>query len=126
MSEIRISSEAIQRLKAVVGSAGCVETAADMAAYLRDERKLFHGRSPLVLKPASTDEVSKAVAICAGAGIGIVLASYLLSPRMDGPLEAFLSNLVLAAAYAGLVATVLGISPSRVRLMLAALRATES
>lgn len=62
----------------------------------------------------------------AAAGIGIVLASYLLAPRMGGPVEAFLLNLVLAAAYAGLLATVVRISPSRVRLMLATLRATES
>ena len=72
MSETGISSETIQRLKSAVGSAGCVDSAADMAAYLRDERRLFQGRSPLVLKPASTDEVSKLVAICAAAGIGIV------------------------------------------------------
>jgi FAD/FMN-containing dehydrogenase len=72
MSKAQVSSETIQRLKSVVGSAGCVESAADMAAYLRDERKLFQGRSPLVLKPASTDEVSRVVAICAGAGVGVV------------------------------------------------------
>ena len=34
---------------------------ADIAPYLTEERDLFHGRSPLVLRPGSTAEVS---AIC--------------------------------------------------------------
>jgi O-antigen/teichoic acid export membrane protein len=63
--------------------------------------------------------------VAAGAGVGAVLASYLLAPRTSGPLEGFLLNLLLAGAYAGLLATVVGISPSRVRLVVATLRATD-
>jgi FAD/FMN-containing dehydrogenase len=43
-----------------------------MAGYLVDERKLFSGKASAVLRPGSTEEVAKIVAICAEAGIGIV------------------------------------------------------
>jgi FAD/FMN-containing dehydrogenase len=39
----------------------CGNDAADIAPYVTEERDLFHGRSPLVLRPGSTAEVS---AIC--------------------------------------------------------------
>jgi O-antigen/teichoic acid export membrane protein len=64
--------------------------------------------------------------MAAAAGIGTVLASYLLASRVDGLVKTFLLNLVLATAYAGLLARVVGLSLSRVRLMLSTLRVTES
>src|ERR1700688_4730439 len=45
----------------VCGDKYAVTDAADIAPYLTEERNLFHGRSPLVLRPASTAEVT---AIC--------------------------------------------------------------
>jgi len=60
-----------QALKAAVGDKGWYETEADMAPYLAEERNYYHGESPLVLRPANTDEVSKIVAICAEHGVTI-------------------------------------------------------
>src|SRR5436853_5629859 len=56
-----LSPELIARFKAIVGDKYAVTEAADIAAYVTEERNLFHGYSPLVLRPGSTAEVS---AIC--------------------------------------------------------------
>ena len=56
-----LPSDLIQKFRAIVGEKYAVTDAADIAPYLTEERNLFHGRSPLVLRPGSTAEV---VAIC--------------------------------------------------------------
>jgi D-lactate dehydrogenase (cytochrome) len=56
-----LSSELIARFKNIVGEKYAVTDAADIAPYLTEERNLFHGHSPLILRPGSTAEVS---AIC--------------------------------------------------------------
>src|SRR5260221_14274209 len=56
-----LSPELIARFRNIVGDKYAVTDAADIAPYLTEERDLFHGRSPLVLRPGSTAEVS---AIC--------------------------------------------------------------
>ena len=56
-----LSPELIARFRAIVGDKYAVTEAADLAPYLTEERNLYHGRSPLVLRPGSTAEVS---AIC--------------------------------------------------------------
>src|ERR1700759_5437554 len=56
-----LSPELVARFRAIVGAKYAVPDAADIAPYVTEERDLFHGRSPLVLRPGSTAEVS---AIC--------------------------------------------------------------
>jgi len=56
-----LSPELIARFREIVGDKYAVTEAADIAPYLTEERNLYHGRSPLVLRPGSTAEVS---AIC--------------------------------------------------------------
>src|SRR4051794_17135310 len=56
-----LSSELVARFRAIVGDKYAVTDAADIAPYVTEERDLFRGRSPLVLRPGSTAEVS---AIC--------------------------------------------------------------
>ena len=53
--------ELIARFKRIVGEKYAVTDAAEVAPYVTEERDLFKGRSPLVLRPGSTAEVS---AIC--------------------------------------------------------------
>src|SRR6476620_2947085 len=53
--------ELIAKFRAVVGDKYAVTDAADIAPYVTEERDLFRGRSPLVLRPGSTAEIS---AIC--------------------------------------------------------------
>ena len=62
----------LQRLKEIVGPKGYIADAAEMEPYLTEERGLFHGATPLILKPASTNEVAAIVTACAAAGISIV------------------------------------------------------
>ena len=66
------TAELLGQLKAVVGRGGFVEDPNDVEPYLTDWRSLYHGRSSLVLKPASTDEVANLVQLCAAARVGIV------------------------------------------------------
>src|SRR6201985_1103864 len=56
-----LSSELIARFRAIVGDKYAVTEPTDVAPYVTEERGLFHGHSPLVLRPGSTAEVS---AIC--------------------------------------------------------------
>src|SRR5712671_2082735 len=56
-----LSPELIARSKSIVGDKYAVTDAGDIAPYVTEERNLFHGHTPLVLRPGSTAEVS---AIC--------------------------------------------------------------
>jgi len=56
-----LSPELIARFRAIVGDKYAVTEPADIAPYVTEERGLFHGHSPLILRPGSTAEVS---AIC--------------------------------------------------------------
>ncbi len=62
----------LDSLKAVVGLAGVVEDENDLAPYLTDWRGLYRGRSPLVLKPATTEEAASIVRLCAEARVAVV------------------------------------------------------
>src|SRR4029077_3615434 len=53
-----LSVELIARFRAIVGDKYAMTEPADVAPYVTEERGLFHGRSPLVLRPGSTAEVA--------------------------------------------------------------------
>jgi D-lactate dehydrogenase (cytochrome) len=67
-----VLEEALARIKAVVGPAGWLSVPADVAPYLIEQRGLYRGQTSLVVRPASTREVSEVVAICNEANITIV------------------------------------------------------
>ena len=67
-----IAAATLARLTAVVGSKGAIDDPAAIAPYLEEQRGLFRGTTPLVLKPASTADVAAIVAICAETSTGIV------------------------------------------------------
>src|SRR5471032_770099 len=56
-----LSPELIACFRSIVGDKYAVTGTADIAPYVTEERNLFHGHSPLVLRPGSAAEVS---AIC--------------------------------------------------------------
>src|SRR5437588_9919319 len=56
-----LSPELIARFRKIVGDKYAVTDPTDIAVYVTEERDLFHGHSPLVVRPGSTAEVS---AIC--------------------------------------------------------------
>ena len=62
----------IAALRDAVGPAGILEGAADTAPYAEDWRKLYRGRTPAVVRPASTAELAAVVKLCAAAGVAIV------------------------------------------------------
>lgn len=49
----------LSRFVEIVGEAHAYTAEADIAAYVQEPRKLYHGRTPLVLRPGSVDEVSR-------------------------------------------------------------------
>src|SRR3954451_2047604 len=57
----KLSPQLIARFAAIVGDKYAVTEAEDVAPYVTEDRNLFHGHSPLVLRPGSTSEVA---AIC--------------------------------------------------------------
>ena len=61
---VHIDSRVLERIRAVVGDAGIVADAADMAPYLTDERGRYTGATPMVVRPATVAEVSETVRIC--------------------------------------------------------------
>ncbi|MDD1526615.1 hydroxyacid dehydrogenase [Bradyrhizobium sp. WBOS7] len=56
-----LAPELIEQFRNIVGERHAITDANDIQPYVTEERNLFHGRSPLVLRPGSTAEVS---AIC--------------------------------------------------------------
>lgn len=67
-----VTAAAIERLKQIVGPAGYLESGADTAPFVRSWRDDWVGCVPLVLRPASTEEVAQIVRICAESGTRIV------------------------------------------------------
>ena len=67
-----VPPDALDAIRAIVGPKGWIDDAADMAPFLKDERGLFVGKAPAVVRPASTEEVAAIVRICAANGIAIV------------------------------------------------------
>ncbi|MFM8745423.1 MAG: FAD-binding oxidoreductase [Aestuariivirga sp.] len=60
---MRPSPATLDRLAAVVGEAHAIRDPAGMDGYMREWRQIWVGRSPLVLRPSSTEEVSRILAI---------------------------------------------------------------
>src|SRR5580704_5010860 len=65
-------NDLIDRLRARLGKRGVLTDPADTAPYCEDWRRLYHGRTPAVLRPCTTAEVADAVRLCAGHGVPIV------------------------------------------------------
>ncbi len=65
-------SDVLEQLKAVVGPKGYCDDPAEIAPHLEEWRSKYKGRSPLLVKPASTREVAAVVAMCHQAGAALV------------------------------------------------------
>ena len=60
------------RFAAIVGESHAVRDQADIAGYLIEPRGLWHGRTSLVLRPGSVDEVSRIMKLASETGTPIV------------------------------------------------------
>ena len=70
--EAKLQSALRQRLTEIVGAGGLLTDPLDMAPFLVDERGLYRGATPAVVRPSTTDEVARVVALCASEKIPIV------------------------------------------------------
>ncbi len=66
------SPATLAELRAAVGPGGWLDAAADIAPYLVDQRRLYQGATPLVLRPDDTATVSRILAICDRDEIAVV------------------------------------------------------
>ena len=70
--EAKLESALRERLTEIVGAAGVLTEPADMAPFLVDERARYRGAAPAVVRPSTTEEVARVVALCAAEKIPIV------------------------------------------------------
>lgn len=68
----QLPPELIAKFRAIVGDKYAVTDAADIAPYVTEERDLFHGKSPLVLRPGTTAEVSEICKLATAHKIALV------------------------------------------------------
>ncbi|MGE0115429.1 MAG: FAD-binding oxidoreductase [Steroidobacteraceae bacterium] len=62
----------LDQLRALVGPAGYFDQAGDIEPFLVDHRRLYRGATPLVLRPDSTEQVSRILRFCHDHRIGVV------------------------------------------------------
>ncbi|TFV35645.1 FAD-binding oxidoreductase [Bradyrhizobium niftali] len=67
-----LAPEPIDQFRKIVGERHAITDATDIEAYVTEERNLFHGRSPLVLRPGSTAEVSEICKLASAHRIALV------------------------------------------------------
>ncbi|MFC7735097.1 FAD-binding oxidoreductase [Roseomonas sp. GCM10028921] len=67
-----VPADLAARLRAALPGGVVLTEEADRTAYLVEERSLYRGEAPIVLRPRSTEEVATAVRLCTEAGVAIV------------------------------------------------------
>jgi D-lactate dehydrogenase (cytochrome) len=67
-----MAEQILDRIKQVVGPNGWLEQASDIEPYEIETRGLYRGKTALVVRPRSTEEVAAVVRLCAEAGLSIV------------------------------------------------------
>ncbi|HEY5719976.1 MAG TPA: FAD-binding oxidoreductase [Gammaproteobacteria bacterium] len=67
-----MTPELAAQLRAAVGAQGWSDDPQTLAPHLEDPRGTFRGRTPLLLKPATTAEVAAVVRLCHAAGVALV------------------------------------------------------
>jgi FAD/FMN-containing dehydrogenase len=72
MNDFALPHGLLDSLKEIVGERGLVIDPKEHAPYVNDWRDQWHGRAALVIRPASTAEVSRVVTLLAAARIGMV------------------------------------------------------
>ncbi|SCB19849.1 FAD-binding oxidoreductase [Rhizobium multihospitium] len=72
MSSSALSSDLLDRFAAIVGEKHAVRDAAEIAPHLVENRGLYHGASPMLLKPGSVEEVSAILKLASETGTAIV------------------------------------------------------
>ncbi|MAH84202.1 MAG: hydroxyacid dehydrogenase [Rhodospirillaceae bacterium TMED8] len=71
MDQLVDKNTALDALRETVGSRGWLDTTEDLEGYVTEWRGLWRGQCDMVISPASTQEMSRVVAICADAKLPI-------------------------------------------------------
>jgi FAD/FMN-containing dehydrogenase len=66
------SPESLAAFTAIVGEKYALTDPAAMEPHLVEHRRLYHGKTPLILKPATTEEVSRILALANETGTAVV------------------------------------------------------
>ncbi|HET6391030.1 FAD-binding oxidoreductase [Hyphomicrobium sp.] len=67
-----LSEDLIERFAHIVGDANALTRPGDQAAYLTEWRDRYSGKTPVVLRPGSTEEVSRILALAYAESVGVV------------------------------------------------------
>jgi FAD/FMN-containing dehydrogenase len=67
-----VSPELLDRFAAIVGDKYALRDATDLAPHLTENRGLYHGASPMLLKPANTQGVSAILKLASETGTAVV------------------------------------------------------
>src|SRR5438270_1284617 len=67
-----LTPDLIARFAAIVGDRYAVTAPSEIAPYLTEERGLYHGRSPLVLRPGTVAEVSAILKLASDTATAVV------------------------------------------------------
>src|ERR1700722_11257796 len=70
-TEMTTVTDALDRLRRLLGDRGFIADAAAMEPFLREERGTYRGAAKAVLRPGTTEEVSAIVTLCAEAKLPI-------------------------------------------------------
>jgi FAD/FMN-containing dehydrogenase len=66
------ADNALERIRAIVGNKGVTTDAAEIAPFVADERGRYRGASPMLVRPATAQDVAAVVAVCAENTLPIV------------------------------------------------------
>ncbi len=67
-----MTPELLNQFAAIVGEKHAIRDAASMAGYMTEWREIWVGKSPLVMRPGSTEEVSRILKLASETGTAIV------------------------------------------------------
>ena len=67
-----MTPELLNQFAAIVGEKHVIRDAASMAGYMTEWREIWVGKSPLVMRPANTEEVSRILKLASETGTAIV------------------------------------------------------
>ncbi len=67
-----MSTNTLTRLKSVLDPKAWSEDPDELAPHARDWRGRYQGASPLLLKPSTTEEVSRILSLCNAGGVKVI------------------------------------------------------
>ena len=67
-----MTPDLLNQFAAIVGEKNVIRDSAEMAGYMKEWRDIWVGKSPLVMRPSSTEEISRILKLASETGTAIV------------------------------------------------------